>query len=71
MEVIEVGAPLVVGYIDFRLAIGFHFGAKIYLVLRSHAFISRVDIAFVIHACTLMVRLKLGGAHDSMVKVNI
>ena len=50
MEVAEVVAPLVVGYIGCCLAIGFHWGATPYLVLRSHAFILRVDIAFVIHA---------------------
>ena len=50
MEVAEVGAPLVVGYIDCCLAIGFHWGATPYPVLRSHAFILRVHIAFVIHA---------------------
>ena len=50
MEVAEVGAPLVVGYIGCCLAIGFHWDATPYLALRSHAFILRVDIAFVIHA---------------------
>ena len=50
MEVAEVGSALVVGYICCCLAIGFHWGATPYLVLRSHAFILRVDIAFVIHA---------------------
>ena len=50
MEVAEVGAPLVVGYIRCFLAIGFHWGATPYLVSRSHRFILRVDIAFVIHA---------------------
>ena len=45
-----VGAPLVVGYIDCCLVIGFHWGATPYLILRSDAFILRVDIAFVIHA---------------------
>ena len=50
MELAEVGAPLVVGYIGCCLAIEFHWGATPYLVLRSHAFILRVDIAFVIHA---------------------
>ena len=50
MEVAEVGAPLVMEYIGCCLAIGFHWGATPYLVLRSHAFILRVDIAFVIHA---------------------
>ena len=50
MEVPEVGAPLVVGYIGCCLAIGFHWDATPYLVSRSHAFILRVDIAFVIHA---------------------
>ena len=50
MEVAEVGAPLVVGYIGCCFAIGFHWGATPYLVLRSHAFILRVDIAFFIHA---------------------
>ena len=50
MEVAEVGAPLVVGYIGCCLAIGFHRGATPYLVLRSHAFILGVDIAFVSHA---------------------
>ena len=41
---------------------------------RSHAFILRVEIAFVIHAlfiCVFMVLLKLGAADDSIVKVNI
>ena len=47
----EVGATLVVGYIGCCLAFGFHWRATPYLVLRSHAFILRVDIAFVIHAC--------------------
>ena len=50
MEVAEVGAPLVVGYICCCLAMGLHWGATPYLVWRSHAFILRVDIAFVIHA---------------------
>ena len=50
MEVAEVGAPLVVGYIGCCLGIGFHWGATPYLVLRSHAFILRFDIAFVTHA---------------------
>ena len=50
MEVAEVGAPLVMGYIGCCLAIGFHWGATPYLILRSHAFILRVDIAFVIYA---------------------
>ena len=50
MEVAEVGALLVVGYIGCCLGNGFHWGATPYLVLRSHAFILRVDIAFVIHA---------------------
>ena len=50
MEVAEVGVPLVVGYIGCCLAIGFYWGATQYLVFRSHAFILRVDIAFVIHA---------------------
>ena len=50
MEVAEVGAPLVVGYIGCCFAIGFHWGATPYLVLRSHAFILRGNIAFVIHA---------------------
>ena len=50
MEVAEVGAPLVVKYIGCCLAIGFHWAATPYLVLRSHAFILKVDIAFVIHA---------------------
>ena len=50
MEVAEVGAPLVVGYIGCCLAIGLRWGATPYLVLRSHAFILRVDIAFVILA---------------------
>ena len=50
MEVAEVDALLVVGYIGCCLAIGFHSGTKPHLVLRSHAFILRVDIAFVIHA---------------------
>ena len=46
----EVGALLVVGYIGCCLAIRFHSGATPYLALRSHAFILRVDIAFVIQA---------------------
>ena len=50
MEVAAVGALLVVRYIGCCVAIGFHWGATPYLVLRSHAFILRVDIAFVIHA---------------------
>ena len=50
MEVAEVGAPLVVGYIGCCLAIGIYWGATPYLVLRCHAFILRVDITFVIHA---------------------
>ena len=50
MEVAEVGALLVVGYIGCCLAIEFHWSATPYLVLRCHAFILRVDIAFVIHA---------------------
>ena len=50
MEVAEVGAPLVVGYIGYCLAIGFHWGATPYLVLRLHAFILIVEIAFFIHA---------------------
>ena len=50
MEVAEVGSPLVVGYIGCCLAIGYHWGASPYLVLRSHAFILTVRIAFVIHA---------------------
>ena len=50
MEVAEVGAPLVVGYICCCFAIGFHWGATLYLALRSHAFILGGDIAFVIHA---------------------
>ena len=50
MEVAEVGAQLVVGYIGCCLAIGFHWGATPHLALRSHAVILRVDIAFVIHA---------------------
>ena len=50
MEVAEVGALLVVGYIGRCLAMGFHWGATPHLVWRSHAFILRVDIAFVIHA---------------------
>ena len=50
MEVAEVGAPLAVGNIGCCLAIGFHWGATPHLVLRSHAFILRVDIQFVIHA---------------------
>ena len=49
MEVADVGAPLVLGYIGCCLASGFHWRATPYLVLRSHAFILRVDIAFVIH----------------------
>ena len=50
MEVAEVGAPLAAGYIGCCLAIGFHSGVTPYLVLRSDAFILRVDIAFAIHA---------------------
>ena len=50
MEVAEVGALLVVGYIGCCLASGFRWGATPYLVLRSHTFILAVDIAFVIHA---------------------
>ena len=50
MKVAEVGALLVLGYIGCCSATGFHWGATPYLVLRSHAFILRVDIAFVIHA---------------------
>ena len=50
MEVTEAGAPLVVGYIGCCIAIGFHWGATPYLVLRSHALILRVEVAFVIHA---------------------
>ena len=50
MEVAEVGALLVLGYIGCCFSIGFHWGATPYLVLRSHAFILRVDIAFVILA---------------------
>ena len=43
MEVAEVGAPLIVGYIGCCFAIGFHWGATPYLVLRSHAFILREE----------------------------
>ena len=50
MEVAEVGAPLVVGYIGCCLAIGFHPAATPCWVLRSDAFILRDDITFVIHA---------------------
>ena len=50
MEVAEVGAPLVLGYIVCCFAIGFHWGATPYLVSRFHAFILRSDIAFVMHA---------------------
>ena len=50
MEVAEARTPLVVGYIGCFPAIAFHWGATPYLVLRSHAFILRVDIALVIHA---------------------
>ena len=50
MEVAEVGASLVVGYIGCCLAIGFHWDATPYFVLRSHAFILTGDIAFVTHA---------------------
>ena len=50
MEVAEVGAPVGVGYIGCCLALGVHWGATPYLVLRFHAFILRLDIAFVIHA---------------------
>ena len=50
MVVAEVGATLVVGYIGCCLAIGTYWGATPYLVLRCHAFILRVDIAFVMHA---------------------
>ena len=50
MELAEIGAPLVVGYIGCCFAIGFHRGATPYLVPTSHAFILRVDIAFFIHA---------------------
>ena len=50
MEVAEVGAPLVLGYISCCLAVVFYWGATPHLVLSSHAFILSVDIAFVIHA---------------------
>ena len=50
MEVAEIGAPLVVRYIGCCLPSQFHWSAIPYLVLRFHAFILRVDIAFVIHA---------------------
>ena len=50
MEVAEVGAPLFMEYIGCCPAIGFHWGATPYLFWRSHAFILRADIAFVIHA---------------------
>ena len=50
MEVAEVGAPLVVRYIGCCFAIRFHWNAPPYFILRSHAFILRGDIGFVIHA---------------------